>query len=93
MNGKIQKNHSDKFKLEVALEAVKGEKTVAELCQKFSVAPSQIYAWKKQLEENGQAIFADKRKNKKQDERVEQLHATIGRLIVERDFLARVLKK
>ena len=89
----MKKNHSDGFKFKVALAAVKGEMTVPEMCQKFEVAAGQIYAWKKQLEENGPEIFKDKRKSKKQDEQVDQLYKVLGKVTAERDFLASVLKK
>lgn len=49
MNGQIKKSHGSKFKLKVALAAIKTDKTMSELCQEFDVAISQIYAWKKQL--------------------------------------------
>ena len=93
MQGVIKKNHSDSFKFRVALEAIKGEKSIAELCQKFCVVSGQIYAWKKLLEENGSLIFKDKRKDKKHNETIEGLHTVIGKLVTERDFLVRVLDK
>lgn len=83
--------HSDQFKFKVALEAIKGNKTVAELCQEFSIAANQIYAWKKKLEEIGPQVFADKRRQKNDDTDVDRLHATIGKLKVENDFLSKAL--
>jgi transposase len=92
--GKIKKKHSSEFRFKVALEALKGAKPISELCQQFAIAPAQIYAWKKELEEHGPQIFADKRKKQKRDEiDVDQLHATIGRLKVENDFLVKVLNR
>ena len=89
---RIKKNHSNKFKFKVALTALKGDKTVAELCQEFSLVASQIYAWKKQLEQGGQNIFADKRKEKKDLKRdIGNLRAKIGELVMERDFLSNAL--
>lgn len=82
--------HNDKFKLKVALAAIKGNKTVLELCQEFHLLSNQIYAWKKQLEEHGEQVFS-KRKSKNRDTDIEHLHATIGKLKVENDFLERVL--
>ena len=89
----IAKNHSDEFKFKVALEAIKGNRTVQELCRDFSIASSQIYAWKKQLEGQGAAIFADKRRGEGHKEEVDKLHKIIGKLTVERDFLSRVLDR
>lgn len=94
MSGKIRKNHSSEFRFKVALEALKGTSPIGELCQKFAVASAQIYAWKRELEEQGPQIFADKRGKKKNEAvNVDQLHATIGRLKVENDFLEKVLNR
>ncbi len=89
---KIYKKHSSSFRVKVALEALKGQKTTAELCQEFSVSTSQIYAWKKQLEEGAKSLFEEKQKKDPQDE-IDKLHRVIGKLTAERDFLERVLKK
>ena len=75
----LRKNHSNTFKLQVALEATKENQTIAELCHKFGIAASQIYLWKKQLEEHGSEIFADKRKVDHQGE-VDRLHRVIGKI-------------
>jgi transposase-like protein len=89
--GKIKKKpHGAAFKLKVVLEALRGEKTVAQLCQEFGVVSSQIFAWKKQLLENGEAAFKQQTAGVTQME-LDKLHATIGRLKVENDFLERVL--
>jgi len=84
-------SHSDQFKFKVALEAFKGARTVAEMCQEFELSASQIYAWKKKLEESGPNIFSSQSKQKNADVDVERLHATIGKLKVENDFLAKAL--
>ena len=65
MPGQIRKKHSSEFRFKVALEALKGTKPVSELCQQFAVAAAQIYAWKSELEQQGPQIFADKRKQQK----------------------------
>ena len=85
--------HSDKFKFKVALEALKESRTVPDLCQKFGLAAKQIYSWKKKLEEIGPQVFADKRKQKDDEADMDHLHATIGRLKVENDFLSKVLDR
>lgn len=89
---KIRKQHSQALKFKVALEAIKGQKTVAELCQEFGVLSSQIYAWKKEVEEQGPQIFADKRVSDQKSE-IDRLHKIIGQLAAERDFLSRVLDR
>ena len=84
-------SHSAQFKFKVAMEALKATKTVAEICQQYEIAASQIHTWKKQLEETGPEVFANKRKKKDSEPTVEQLHATIGKLKVENDFLSKAL--
>lgn len=91
--GKIRKNHSDKFKAKVALAAIRGDKTVNELCQEFCVISSQIYAWKDRLLKNAASIFVDKRSKEKHKDEIEKLHKVIGRLTVENDFLEGVFNR
>ena len=61
------------------------------MVQEFGVASSQIYAWKKQLEEKGALVFSDWRRTESKSSDLEKLHAVIGRLTVERDFLTQAL--
>jgi transposase len=89
---KIRKNHSSSFKLKVALEAIKEAKPVAILCNEFGVLASQVYAWKKQLLEEGETVFSDRREANQKSE-IDKLHRIIGQLTVERDFLSRVLDR
>lgn len=90
--GQIKKKpHSAEFKFKVALEAVRGERTVAELCQEYGVVGSQIFKWKKALLAHGNEIFSKGTPTKfSQEAELDKLHATIGRLKVENDFLAKV---
>lgn len=83
-----RRNHSPAFKAKVALEAVKGEKTLAQLASQFDVHANQIASWKAQLLANMAGIFGDSTTQSTTDqERIRELHAKIGELTVERDFL------
>ena len=88
---KMSRKYSSAFKLRVALSAMKGDKTVAKLCQEFSIVSSQLYAWKKELQERGVEIFETKSPESARQAEVDKLHTVIGKLKVENDFLERAL--
>ena len=85
----MRKSYSSDFKARVALEAVKGERTLSELASHYEVHPNQIRQWKKQLLSNVADIFSDRRKKMTQDDESEKakLFEQIGRLKVELDWL------
>ena len=84
-----RRKHSPSFKAKVALEAIKGEETTAELASRFEVHPSQIRTWKRALTEGAVDIFGDDHDHKSKDDKalIAQLYQQIGQLKVERDFL------
>ncbi len=92
--GKIRKNHDATFKARVALEAVKGEKTLSELSSEYSVHANQIGQWRKQLLEELPNLFSDrKKKAEREREEVEsELYKQIGQLKVELDWLKKKSK-
>jgi transposase len=90
--GKVtRKRYSADFKAKVALEAIKGEQTLAELAAKHGVHQTMIAAWKRQAVEGMAATFSGKSELAKaaSEAELEKLHAKIGQLVVERDFLSK----
>ena len=90
---KPRRNHSAAFKARIALEAIRAEKTVAELSAQHAVHATQITAWKTQLLENAPGIFVGEALAADGKERIRELHEKIGELTVERDFLDNALGK
>ncbi len=85
MTKRTRRNHGAVFKAKVALEAIKGEQTLSELSSRFQVHPNQITQWKQQLLQ-GAEVFEKNVKSREPD--VKELHAKIGQLAMENDFLA-----
>ncbi len=92
MSKRPRRNHAPAFKAKVALEALKGEQTTVEIAQRYQVHPTQITEWKRQLLDHAADIFS---KDKKPDQgpSVKDLHAKIGQLSMETDFLSGALAR
>lgn len=90
MSKRPRRNHAPAFKAKVALDALKGDQTIVELAQRYQVHPNQITEWKKQLLEHAEDIFSKDRKTD-QGPNIKDLHAKIGQLSMENDFLSGAL--
>lgn len=90
--GKVtRKRYTADFKAKVALEAIKGELTLAELASKHGIHQTMIAAWKRQAIEGMAGTFSGKAEASQasREDEISRLHAKIGQLLVERDFLAK----
>jgi transposase len=90
-----RKNYSGAFKAKVALEALRGEKTVSELSSRFEIHPNLITKWKRDAIEGLDDVFSSKRKKAafSHESEIKELHAKIGQLMVERDFLSKAFNR
>ena len=94
MKKRSRRTHSPAFKAKVALAAVKGDKTLSELAQQFEVHPNQITTWRSQLLEGAADVFGpEKTEAKDAAFDLKALHAKIGELTLENDFLEGALSK
>ena len=89
-----RRRFSDKFKATVALEALRGDKTAQQIAAKHRIHPTQVTSWKRQAIDGLTGVFSDKVKKAENNEaEVKELHAKIGKLAVENDFLSQGLKR
>jgi len=94
MARRSRRTHSPAFKAKVALAAIKGEKTIAELAQQFDVHANQISTWRTQLLEGAQGVFGGApAEDAAPAVDIKEMHAKIGQLTLENDFLAGALNK
>jgi transposase-like protein len=93
MSKRPRRNHSPIFKAKVAIDAIKGEKTLAELAKLHDVHANQIVDWKNQLLERAAGVFGSESSTAAPVVDLKDLHAKIGQLALENDFLAGALSK
>ena len=93
MNRRARRNHSPAFKAKVALAALIGDKTLAQIAEEFDVHPNQITGWKQQLENRSSELFGKTTEPEVSAVDIKTLHAKIGQLTLENDFLGGALTK
>jgi|ERR1019366_1915549 transposase-like protein len=93
MSRRPRRNHSAEFKAKVALAAVRGEKTLTDLASQFDLHPNQITQWKAQLLEHAAEVFGGGSGPTEKPVDLKALHAKIGELALENDFLESALTK
>ena len=86
-----RRNHSAAFKAKVAIAALKGDQTLASLAERFDVHPNQITQWKAELMQRAGEIFASAAEKREAGPDIKTLHAKIGQLALENDFLSGAL--
>jgi len=91
MSRRPRRNHSPAFKAKVVLEAIKGEQTAIEIAERFDVHPNVVTKWKRQLQEGAPGVFGSAESDKDEKTDVAKLHAKIGELTMECDFLSGAL--
>jgi transposase len=92
---RTRRRFSSEFKAKVALEAIKAHETVAELATRRGLHPTQIAAWKREAVEKLAQVFDEKNvaRDQNRDAELTKLHAKIGQLVVERDFLSKAFDR
>ena len=93
MTRRPRRNHTATLKAKVALAALKGDKTLAELAQQFDIHPNQITEWKTRLQEGAAGVFGEDKAEQQVKVDVTRMQAKIGELTLENDFLETALIK
>jgi len=88
-----RRNHSASFKAKVAVAAIRGDKTLAELSEQFDVHQNQIQDWRRKLLDEANQVFERGGSAPESEHKVKELHAKIGQLTMERDFLEQGLER
>lgn len=89
-----RRNHSAKFKAKVAIATIRADKTLVELAEQYDVHPNQIQDWRRKLLDGAEEVFdRSGRQAEETEHKVKELHAKIGQLTMERDFLEQGLER
>ena len=88
-----RKNYSPQFKAKIALEAIKGEKTISQIASEFGIHPQQVSSWKKEFLQNMHKIFQKDKTVKELQKELDKAYRKIGQLEVENDFLSELLRR
>jgi transposase-like protein len=88
-----RRNHSASFKAKVAVSAIRGDKTLAELSEQFDVHQNQIQDWRRKLLDQADQVFGRGGSAPESEHKLKELHAKIGQLTMERDFLEQGLER
>ena len=93
MTKRKRRNHSPSFKAKVAMAAIRGDKTLSQIAQQYDVPPNQIQDWKKRLMAEAERLFenGNTHAGNGTEGKAQELHAKIGELTMERDFLSKAL--
>lgn len=92
MTKRKRRNHSPSFKAKVAVAAIRGDRTLAELAQQYDVHPNQIQDWKKRVMSGAEQLFeTGSHGTEDGDQKIKELHEKIGELTMDRDFLSKAL--
>ncbi len=88
----MRKKHSASFKSKIALEAIKGEKTINEIAAEYGIHPQQVRNWKREFLEKAHLVFEKSSDTEKLKKELEKAYKKIGQLELEKDFLSGILK-
>ncbi len=92
MTKRKRRNHSPSFKAKVAMAAIRGDRTLAELAQQYDIHPNQIQEWKKRVVSEAEQLFENGSHGAEDaDQNIKALHEKIGELTMDRDFLSKAL--
>jgi len=88
----MRNKYTSTFKARIALEAIKGEKTISEIASEHGIHPQQVRTWKREFLKRAHLVFEKHKETKKLEKELDKAYKKIGQLELERDFLSGILK-